>query len=1036
MPGLRSGPRQYTSSFVSASRVIARRRVWGVAATVCGLVVVGLGASRADAQQQVATGGVAGAVIDASSKAPIPDAQVLIVGTTHVTRTQANGRFRLINIPVGAQRVQVFRLGYATTTRAVTITEGTIASVDFVLGEASVALDRVVVTAPTGQAEQAKVNGNTIGLIELDSVPKAAVTDFSDVLNSRVPGLTVIQNSGTVGTGSRIYIRGIGSAALSNQPLIVIDGVRAYNDVAGISGTIGLGGQGTSRFDDLDFEDIESVEVLKGPAAAALYGTQAASGVLVITTKHGQTGEAPTWHWFGQLGRLNNVADFPSVWSRPAAGGGQCSLIQEYSDECVGATGTGDSTPGTQYNVIKNSPGFFVKGYDEATGASVEGGSPLMTYHSGVNWDRQQGVYETNYDRKTHVNSAFNVHPIDQMDLGFSVEYTQRRIDLPLGDNAIGGPLSGALLGGSGPNEFFFDLGPTATNQINNYENVDRYTMAGNGVLRLLPWLSLRGTAGFDYLSQFDYFYLGRFVSALLAPTGSAAAINNDIWEYTGDASIVAKYPIPIVPKLSGTTTFGGEWIDYSLHGVSGAGTGLLPGTGSLAGASTNITAFETNQDIVNIGGYLREELAWRNVLFANASIREDGNSAFGHNQSTAWYPSGALSYVISDEAFWPRQDYISSLRLRIAGGQSGREPIFRLAEGTYTSGAYNLQNAGSVVGLVPNSIGDANLKPERSTEYEAGFDAGFWKERVTFTATAYDRTERDLITAQPVDISTGQTSEPSNIGVIDNRGLEFNAGANIFTSRYVAFHMDASLYVERNKLVSTGGLPAALEASGVTGNGIQYDMAGAPLGVFMAIPYTYSDKHHDGVITPDDITYGTKPVQIGEPGPRDEITVSPTITLFKYLTISALFDRRDGITVYDGGDAFECLNPFQSGRECNDPHAPQSWQAAAVAMNSASYGGPGTDYGYILNASFWKWRELSFKLSAPDSYVHRFLAGHAASLTISGRNLATWTPYRGLDPEISQNGSGVTAGVPIVNSQFFTQPPLRSWIARIDLTW
>jgi hypothetical protein len=252
-----------------------------------------------------------------------------------------------------------------------------------------------------------------------------------------------------------------------------------------------------------------------------------------------------------------------------------------------------------------------------------------------------------------------------------------------------------------------------------------------------------------------------------------------------------------------------------------------------------------------------------------------------------------------------------------------------------------------------------------------------------------------------------------------------------------VTFDMTAQLYVERNKLVNQGDLPPTLVASGNTGNGIQYDMGGQPLGVFTAIPYTYSDKHHDGVITPDDITYGSKPVVIGEPGPREEITLSPTVTVFKYLTISALFDRRDGITVYDGGDSFRCLGAaFQSGQDCNDPHAPLSYQAAAVAQNSAAYGGPGTDYGYILNGSFWKLRELSFKLSAPDTWVHRYLAGRDASLTVSGRNLATWTPYRGLDPEVSENGSGVTAGVPIESAQFYTQPPLRSWIVRIDLTW
>ena len=238
---------------------------------------------------------------------------------------------------------------------------------------------------------------------------------------------------------------------------------------------------------------------------------------------------------------------------------------------------------------------------------------------------------------------------------------------------------------------------------------------------------------------------------------------------------------------------------------------------------------------------------------------------------------------------------------------------------------------------------------------------------------------------------------------------------------------MGAFLAVQRNKLVSQGPLPPNVIASGGFGNPIQEDIAGQPVGVFLSVPYTYKDLHHNGIITPDDITYGTKPVFVGEPGPREELTLSPTITIFKYFKVNALFDRRDGSTVFDQTDEFRCLGPFQVGRDCNDPKAPLKDQAAAVAFNTT-----GTDYGYLLNGSFWKVREVSFKLLAPDSWARRYLGGRSASLTVSGRNLATWSPFRGIDPEVNEFGGSAT----IASAQFFEQPPLRAWIARIDLSW
>ena len=1020
-----------------------RRQLW-----VWGVAVAGmLGILRGAEAQQGQVGVVSGTVRDVGTNTPVGDVGVLVVGTNRAARTGPDGRYRIAGVPVGAQQIRAVRLGYGASTKPATVSADAPVTVDFELSTTSVTLTQVVITGTATQTQEARENGASIGIIAVDSIPQGPVLDFSDLLNSRNPGLTILQNAGTVGTGSRIEIRGIsttgvGATALNSQPVVIIDGVRAYNDLRGFSDLGGLGGQLVSRFDDLDHEDIEDVQVLKGPAAAALYGTEAANGVIVIQTRHGQVGSGgPKWHTFGVLGRNNDQGTYPANYARPGAGitstfqtqSTSCSLEDEFANFCSGKNGALAATLPTNYNLVTNSP-TFANGYEEGAGASANGGTPTVTYFLGANWDRQQGVYHNNEDRWTHLNTGLSIHPYEQLDLGISAQYTQRRTILPLGDNAIGGILSGELLGQAAPNTYFANLSPQVVEQLDFNSDVDRFTLGSNGTLRILPWLTAVGTVGVDFVNLYDQFYQSQFITPQLTPTGQADASNNNIYVYTGSASLSGKFS-PI-STLTSTTTFGGEWVDQSIRQAQGTGQGLLQGTGSVAGATSNFTATELNQDIVDVGGFLQEQLGWRGVLYGTAIGRIDGNSAFGRGNSTALYPAGNLSYNISDERYWPKNDIVSTLRFRVAAGQSGRQPNFRQAQGSFT-GASAVEFTGNQSGVIPNTYGNANLKPERTTEYESGLDIGLLKERFTLTVTAYDKLTTDLVQTVPVDISTGVGAGPpttvvyTNLGKVDNRGLEIGLSGNIFRNDFVGFDLSSTFAMNRNKLINSGSATPIQLENGLTGLPLQQDVTGFPIGGFWASKFSYTTTN--GVVTPGDIHYANNGAlsYVGEAGPRDEITFTPQVTLFKYIKVNALFDRRDGITVYDGTDNFRCLGFFQVGQDCNDPHAPAQHQAAAVALNGNFYGLTQSEYGYLLNGSFWKVRELTVTLSMPDSWARRYLGGRGASISLSGRNLATWSAYRGLDPEINEFGPDNVS-----NAQFFTQPPTRVWVGRIDFTW
>ena len=254
-------------------------RLLGSVAAVC--VVAGLAAGPVSAQQ----GSVAGQVTDKSNQQPVAGAAVLVVGTSLQARTGREGRYNITNVPPGQYQVQVRFIGFATATQPVTVSAGQPAALDFVLTPAAVPLDAVVVSA-TGAEQLKRELGNNVGTIDAARITQeAAPVNAADLLNSRVPGVEVMQSGGTTGTGSRIRIRGGTSLSLRNEPIIVVDGVRIDN-VANADGGLGAsGGQAPSRLNDLNSEDWESVEVVKGPSAAALYGTDAANGVIVITTK-------------------------------------------------------------------------------------------------------------------------------------------------------------------------------------------------------------------------------------------------------------------------------------------------------------------------------------------------------------------------------------------------------------------------------------------------------------------------------------------------------------------------------------------------------------------------------------------------------------------------------------------------------------------------------------------------------------------------------------------------------------------------------
>ncbi|HEX6535301.1 MAG TPA: SusC/RagA family TonB-linked outer membrane protein [Gemmatimonadaceae bacterium] len=994
------------------------------------LAFMALLAPNAIAAQQRATGSIAGRITDQDTRQPLAGAQIVLVGTARGTITNDQGQYRLDDVPAGPATLRVLRIGYTGTTRPVTVAAGGTTTMDVALTATALQLDQIVVTA-SGEEQRKRETGNAVATIRTDSIPKAAITSFSDLVSSRAANVTVAAASGTTGGGSRIRIRGSNSISLSNEPLIIIDGIRASNDNNSISGptSILVGGQNPTLLDDLEPEDIEDVTVIKGPAAAAQYGTAAANGVLIITTKQGNPGRA-RWTVYGEGGSVRDVTDYPTNFGRFGAvpGGGSttsCSLFFEAVGACTPIPGAnGDSL--RSFNPLEQAS-IFRKGWREYFGGNVSGGGDAMSYFLSGNYTREQGVYPNNEVRRLTMRTNLHSQLHDNLGVTVNVSYLRDRLRLPQNDNDVYGPLGSGLLGSSADNPTtrgYLTYGPDVFRSLDTRQDVDRVLGAVNGTWNPLGWLTVIGTTGVDYASRYDSQLFPVGVIPAPDPNNSGLRQSNPyhLWTYTANLGTTASYALR--PAVRAQSSVGVQYNKEVLQGTLAAGLGLAEGTGSLAGATNGFAVNEQNSDIVTIGVYGQQQLSWNDRVFLTGALRGDDNSAFGSNFSLAYYPSASLSWVIGEEPFFPKSDVLSSLRLRGAFGISGQRPGFRSNVTYYSATAVKLQGQ-ELGGAQLTGVGNPDLKPERSREFEVGFDAGLFRDRGALEVTYYNKRTKDALIARQLPASTGANTQFVNLGEMTNKGAEVTLNASLLTMPQVQWDVSVAGSLNRNKLVALGpGIDTIrIGLSSNTGEFIQRFAPGLPAGGFWQPTYTYADQNGDGVITPDEVTVADHASYLGPPFPTNEVSINTNVTLFKRVRIAGLLDHRGGNKIYNSTEAFRCVI-IQRCRAAFDRTAPLGEQARLVASFL------GTDAGYVEDASFWKLRELSVTYMASDALARRF-GVQGLSFTVAGRNLKTWTNYSGFDPELNFNGTSNYD-----NTDFLTQPPVRYWTGRITVNW
>jgi TonB-linked SusC/RagA family outer membrane protein len=993
----------------------------------------------ANAATLAAQGGgtITGRVTGEASE-PLVGARVQVVGTVLGTLSGEGGRYTIVNVPAAQYRVRAQMIGHRPTDQTVSVTTGQTATLDFVLRTQVLALDALVVTGTAGAARQREV-GNSISQIDVSKIQEPPA-NVSQLLQGRTTGATVMPSSAMAGSGSMIRLRGNVSVAMSNQPLIYVDGVRLRSDgyarnVPPTGSDLRSGNDIAAPVNDINPNDIERIEVIKGAAATTLYGTEAAAGVIQIFTKNGHSGR-PQWTAQADGGFVRALPFGPDPSTAPPSDtiyacakvnpctGTMKAYRDSFPDRFSGLPTVGVSRAGGTSRYLFIDP-WLRNGLQQRYSLSVGGGGEALRYFVSGGMTDEDGVLPNDNESKKVIRGNFSFTPIANLLFTWNTSYTKDHIsNTAAGNNAHGLTLNAFRR----DRNYASDDRPEIVEKLLNQQlTSDIDHLITGGTLNWSPTANLvnRFTIGYD-LAQIDNRNLRPF-GFISAPTGIISDRQNSYQNLTFDYA--GNYSLGLKQDLRATLSWGGQGVTTQTRETSAYGENF-PGPGDPTVSSGGTTlGFEDRLRIVNAGLFGQTVFDFKNRYFLTAGIRVDGNSAFGSNFGLQSYPKFSVSWVASEEGFWPKWN--PEMKIRAAWGQSGRAPGAFDAVRTWE----NAQSGwGGQPAFFPRNVGNSDLGPERTSELEVGFDGALFGDRINTTVTYYTRKiNAALFNARQIPSLGFLNSQLQNVGTMESQGLEASADLKVLRASNFEWTVGGSLYTNSSKVNSLGG------AADFSIGNFGWIMTG------QSIPVIRTDFC---VLNPNE----TKPANLpaGTTWPVisskvEDCTVGPNLPTHTYgvrtglqlphgISFNAIGEYEGGHYMYDGA-GFNAVQRSVRWPGCYDFYTLQETNrvAEATALQTArcTVSLTRSDY-FIYPANFFKMRELSLSIPVPN----RFLKGGAQSarLTLSGHNVWKWVnkDFPVFDPETGNN-DGFNSRVRSILEHV---PPPAIYIAALRVTF
>ena len=977
-----------------------------------------------------------GIVTGNEDRQPIPGVSVYIKGTTVGTTTDVNGKYEL-TIPENAQVLVFSFIGM----KEEEVTIGSRTEINIALVQQDIGLDEIVVV---GYGTQIKRDlTGSIGKVDVGELKSFTSPTFETVLQGQTAGVLVQQGSGKLGEAIMMRIRGASSVSASNQPLYVVDGVPITTENQG-----SLSNQPTNPLADINFNDIETIQVLKDASAAAIYGSRASNGVVLITTKKGTSGKTNYQlnYTFG-VNQPSHLRD----WCNRAE---YLELIDESLNNSVDANGLiwGWKTPDDLKDVY--IPGWrngkdtdwqneaFQQGALQRVNLSASGGTDKTRFYTGITYDNQSGILIGNNIKKVSGRLNLDQEASEMVSFGISMNLVKTTLDRVVEDNAFANPIQLVAIPSA---QLVID---PATGEYNTktvyYNSLIDYRDAQNktevlrafvnvyGQLKFADWVSFRSEFGNDVLSQHEKNYFGRNTN-WGKPAGLGS--NREVSVYNYNTNNYFSFDKSWKTRHSLNAVVGMSFQNSSSTGSSLEGRGFISDDFKNMSSAAEITEY-TGWGYGNsyLSYFSRANYKLKDRYLLSLSGRLDGASRFGKDNRYGFFPAVSMGWNMSEEPFLKESRYISFMKLRVSLGKTGNSEI-----GNYAAqGLYDGVNYVGVTGLTPAQLQNPELRWEATSQLDLGVDFGLLKDRISGQIDLYQKKTTDMLLYRSLPATSGYTQVIKNVGSLENKGLEFSIKSHN-TTRGIKWTTEFNIAFNKNKVLSIDGPEIAY--------GVNYVIEGEEIGIFKLVEYAGVHPmtgdalfyRNDGSGLTTNSYNEAKPVVVGSPNPDFIGGLSNTLN-FRQFDLNILLSFVYGNKVYMSADRYLSANAQswdnQSASQLSRWQKPGDItdvpQARFDSQNGAQH-----STRYLEDGSFMRVRNLTLGYNLSKQAIQKIKL-KKVRMYISGQNLFTLTKYPGFDPEVNSVSAGASTQANNVSMgvDFFTAPQMRSLTCGIEVNF
>jgi TonB-dependent starch-binding outer membrane protein SusC len=911
---------------------------------------------------------ITGTIIDSRTGEELPGANVLVVELNRGSATNIEGEYEISNVPFGTYTFRVTFIGYRTLTQTVEVNSAE-EIFDFEMRQDFTDLDEVVVSGIASQTSRA-VSQVAVSKIDAERLQESnQYQDITQLLAGKAAGVSVSPSSGNPGGGIRFRVRSGGGLGGDGQPIIYIDGTRVDN--AQVTG-FGVGGQGIGVLSDLNPNDIESIDFLKGPAAAALYGTSGSNGVVLITTKSGR-----------DVARDQVQVNVRSIYGLN---------MKQKSYERLGILSAEEAD-----EVIDGNP--F---YDNTI--SVSGGTNTVRYSTNLSQRYEEGLGPDNTLDRQSFRGNLEAFPNEKLTVSVNTNLSLNEQARPQNDNNIFGYLGNLILAPGG-STFIFTPEEAIREGIEDENITNRFVGSVAATFTPIPNLNISGSIGYDggNFRQTQFFSPNFSFAGII--NGERAIFDRTNRQFTYDAN--ASYTYNITPDFQATSVVGTQIFNRKINTTfqvkNDFPSSAIKNVGSGAEFINSDEGFLHTREA---GVFSQHDFAFKDTYFFSVGGRVDFASAIGADAPAIFYPQGRISVRLDQFDFLPNT--FELFKFRAAYGETGQLPgIFDGVNLLFGAAAFAVGR-----GLTIEEVGNPDIEPERVKEFEVGLDADFL-EQYGLEFTYYRQWAKQSIIGFQEAPSTGLTfdNRELNVGGINGWGLEAGLSGSPIVTRNTQLDLNLLWSYQWNEVKDLGGAQAIFDGFDV--NVIE---EGLPRSAFYVneVNGALRDDNGDVVLRPNGLPAPDVSAErefLGVPFPEHNGSLSINFRFLRNFSLYQLWDWQLGLSVYNNTRIFQILfgndQGFTDATEAFAAATPGTEEFDRLADKVANLDAR-FDGNFIEDADFVKLRELSLSYNFTDVINRTFLSSSIRNLTlgVSGRNLITITDYSGIDPEVNFTGA------------------------------